>query len=204
MANIREDPGVAAAIAQERELRQEAWLGAEEDIVGIPVAPLTPRKVFMLGLAGNYYLADSKTEVGIYDQGLFLWVVSQRFQPGAIRARDRFFKCLKKKDVVQTHREIHAYLERSFFDAPTDSGSSGAAPMADWIALIIHEMAHAYGWSIDTALDTPFRQLLQLRRCIQLTTDPEARARLGNRLSDHAKAEFYDRLNTPAPPIPNS
>ena len=196
MGSIRNIPGLPEAISEERETRQDAWLGEEPDICGKPVDPLTPRKAAMLSLAGNFYLAGC-AEPTAYDMGLFMWVVSPEFRPKKIRRRDRFFNRMRKLDTDELHEGIESYIERAFFDGPNQGAADHSAPKIDWIASYVHTLAETYGWSVDQCLDTPLRQSLQLRRCIHISDDPKSALRMPNRLSDPLVEDFLINANAP-------
>lgn len=197
MASIREIPGYAEAVAAERETRQDAWLSEEPDICGVAVDPLTPRKIVFLSLASNGYIMDSP-DPSAYDMALFLWVVSGEFEPKADRKRAKFYKRLRKLDTLDLHAGITDYLARSYFDMPGACAENHTAAKVDWIPLFIHNLAESYGWSVAQCLDTPLRQTLQLRRCIQISTDPASHMHLRNPLSDRVAEDFLINANRAA------
>ena len=205
MADIRDNPAIREAINREKETRQEAWLGLEDPLCGVPVKPLTLRMVLFLDLAANWYVAGGFGSVDftagstvsdwVFNQSQFLWVVSPQFAPGDERARKRFYKSLRKLQPATLHREIERFYGAAFFDAPANNHANSSAPKVDWIAALVHEFASAYHWPADHILDTPLRVLLQLRRCIQISNEPKSASSLPNPESDAATKAYLDELN---------
>jgi hypothetical protein len=194
MVSIRQIPGYAEAVAAEADQRQEAWLALEPDICGIPVVPLTLRKIMFLSLSKNDFVSSHNDTISEYSVAEFLWVVSTQFTPANARARKRFYKSIKRVSIKQAVKEISQYLERSFFDAPIGSTATNhTAPKVDWITNCIHRYATHYSFHPDTTLDLPFRQISQLSRC-QKGDDPEASKTLANP-SDAIAAKHLESLN---------
>lgn len=196
VATIRSFPGYSEAVAAEAQHRQEAWLGREPDICGIPVDPLSLRKILYLNLAKNPFINADHSDYTPYAIAEFLWVVSQGFVEADIKARKKFFKRLSMTRINQASREIADYLERAFFDsAGGGDGKNYSAPKIDWIASIIHRFASDYGYSPSFVLDMPYRQINQLVRC-QKSEHPELSKRLENP-SDQILAKQLEALNNP-------
>lgn len=207
---ISENPAIAKAAAIERERRQEAWLELEEPLLGkVHVKPLTLRHCLYLDLAQNWYVVgfpapfdpscshkpEEYLKAQAYQQFEYLWVVSEDFKPGDEEARQTFLKSLGELDFIALDKAIREFHNAAFFDAPGSGGKDFGCPIVDWVAVIAHQFAAAYGWEYNKVLDTPLRILLQLRRCIAISNDPKAANTIGNPLSDAAKKELLDTLN---------
>lgn len=199
MSSIRNIPGYAAAVDAEREARQEAWLALQEPICGIEMAPLTLRKLLYLTLARNHYVSeDARPSEHLYHIGQFLWVCSIHFREGDLKARDRFFKRIRKLELRPVIRGILDYRSQSLFDLAAAASSNHSAPKTDWISGMIHRFASSYSWTPDRVLDMPIRQLIQLDRCAA-ADDPETRKRLSNPMSDKILMDHLQRLNAKPP-----
>jgi len=192
---VNEIPGYQEAVAYESEKRQEAWLGLEPDLCGLPVAPLTLRKILYLNLAGNPFITG-EGQATTYHVAEFLWVVSQTFQPAHLKARKRFFRRIRKMEIPLAIEGIDDYLAAAFFDSdPGADTPQRSAPKVDWISNCIHLFASNYGWSAERVLDLPYRQITQLNRCLR-AQDPDTYKTLWNPHSDAVSAEWLEKVNT--------
>lgn len=91
-----------------------------------------------------------------------------------IRKR-QFFKSLRHNAGEDAKREIVEYLDKAFYDAPKGSGDKSQTPKlySSWSALLIHEIAAAYGWSLEDIETAPVRKLYQLRKWIHREASPD-------------------------------
>ena len=198
MSEYYQEPGYKEALAREAQIRAEAWLGIEEPICGIEIGPLTLRKILYLEIAGNAFISPVPgKEPAMYDCALFLWVASSDFSETDHKARERFYQepfleC-KVDEAVQGINEL---LERTWFDLPGGQPSSGhKTPVTYWMAGYVHAFSSSYNWNLDTIMDSPLRQMLQLYRCMMIEGNPEAAFTLPNPLTDPFKAAWLERLN---------
>ena len=163
-------PGYSEACAKEQANRDLSFLPWPVPLCGIMARQFTFRHLILLGECGNAFV-DSNKQIDPADVAGFLWMVSLEYSPGP-KARDRFVKKIRDKVVFMAAiKEINAYLEAAFQDAPQSTDGSGKiyyAPAAAYVDLFAAE----YGWSIDTTLSTPIAALFQLLRCLQRRHNP--------------------------------
>lgn len=189
-------PDLTSACLEERHTRQEAWLGLEPDICGVALAPFTPYKALLLDLDRNAVFASSATAIDSYAIGQCLWILSLDFREGDRKARKRFFKRIRALEILPAYQGLVAYFARAFFDQRNGGGASSRPPLVDWIASIVDTFASEYSWPPEQILRTPFRQLLQLNRCMLLRDDPEkGPSQLPNPLTDQLIAAALAAVN---------
>lgn len=151
-------PNLAEAIASEQANRDESFVGFGEIIGGIEVLQMTPKHLLILDGSGNAFATGKTPEAS--DIAAFLWVLNPDFTTDN-KARDNFLLKVKVLSVAELLEGIRQYLEKTFQDAPSGNGSN-QKPYASWIAILIDSFASEYGWTPQTVLETPLRQLYQL------------------------------------------
>lgn len=204
METVQQFEGYREAQETEYQFRLECWLGIEEPICGLPMAPLTLRRLLLLVAAKNPFVRDQGEAFAWqpYHIAEFLWICSPEFVEGpgklAEKARSRFYKRIGKRiHFLEAVSPIRNYVANSYFDLVGGSGSTAQAPLTGWVASIVHRMAAAYGWTVDQVFATPIRQIWQLDRC-QMASDPETYRLLENPLSDRVAMSELERLNAAA------
>lgn len=203
MDTVNQFEGYAEAREAEYQFRLEAWLGLENPICGVEVAPLTLRRLLLLAAAGNPFVCDRQQDFKFepYHIAEFLWVCSQSFIEGpgkrAERARRRFYRSIRRLRYLEAVGPIEEYIDRSYFDLVSGGSSDVSAPKTGWVASIAHRAASSYGWGLSEIMDTPLRQIWQLDRC-QLASDPETANLLSNPLSDKVVLAELEKRNAAA------
>ena len=214
----RDCPGFAEAARREEELRAVPFLGLEERIAGLPVAPLTLRKIQWLTMTRSPFLASLPPDVLIEKPGiavdilLFLWICSPQFQPGNEKAKARFYKthaAVLNMEAAKVCREIFDYIDEAFLDAGQDDGDQRS--YYSTAASIVGYFHRSYGLQIDVwenhwarrlvrmltgqpnILDIPLRIAFQLIRVQQRSANPEAQ--FTNRLSQPKVDDWMKSLN---------
>ena len=185
---LKDIPGLAEKLAdarrREAELRDLPFLGVDLDIGGVAVKQITPRHWLYLDAAGvPFFCAEAMNPVHV---ALFLWILSPKFRPGDIAARDAFLLEIVNVDYAAAVKAIGEFVDDAFLDRPEGGGSS-SAPTTSYVAAIIDMIATGgYTWTKDVILDTPFAELFQYIRRIEqrLYGVP-----LINRFTDRARRE---------------
>ncbi len=177
-------PGYAEALDWEARTREEAFLGHAPPIRGVPVRPLTLRRLLYLLQGQSVFLTGSHQAPDAADVALFLWVCSPDFRADDPTAQAVFIAQLAAGEhagavgnIVAACEEISEYLDASFGDSPaaqSDRREGGKMPITSFAAALVHPFAETYGWTVDAVLDTPLSVLYQMLRRITLSRDPKA------------------------------
>lgn len=212
-----EIPNFQAALDWERDHREMAFLGVVAPICGVPVQPLSLRRLgFLLQGKSAFFFNGVLDEVAVAQ---FLWLVSDRFKPGDLDARAIFIAsettigALLELDAAG--EAIREYLDAAFNDAPAAQAGPASGddePITCFAASLVHVIASEYGWSLDAILDAPLASLYQLMRKIALEYNPKAlfisrrsRKAKGDWLRSlracEAPAELPDASDQPLPPL---
>jgi len=190
--NDFEIPGYDEALAEERRIREEAFLDRPHTICGFKINQITPRLLAVLNLVRTPFIfGGAITEARIAQ---FLWILSAEYTPDAEK-RNSFIESLLKSlggDFDAAIEEIESFLDDTFLDAPYGGAGPKEAPYVCSIAWTVYSMAKApFGWDEARTMDTPLRKSWQLIRCRALDNG----ATLVNRKSDGVTNEWGGKLN---------
>ena len=97
------------------------------------------------------------------DIGVFLWILSPDYVPDPV-AQEKFCERIAKIKIPDALEQIRDYLEMTFSDADTDEKERKT--FANFIAYVIDMFANQYGWTVQTILNMPMRQVYQLSSVI--------------------------------------
>ena len=217
----RDVPGYAEAVRREEEIRTVPFLGIPEHIAGIPMDPLTLRKLQWLTMVNSPFLMKLEPDGLIDKPGIaadlivFVWICSDAFKPGDDRAKKRFLKKnrrimnLPAKQVIQ---EILDYVAEAFMDSGNEDKLSGDQRSYYATAASFADFFHKnYGLEMDlwenrwprrlmrlltgrpNVMDIPLKVAFQLIRVHQKNKMPEIT--LTNRLSSPKIDEWLNTLN---------
>lgn len=188
-------PGLAEAIEAEQRARNLSFLPFAEPICGIEQMPLTFRRFFLLELAQSPFAVGGIAGPG--DIALFLWIRSPQFKAGndwlTRWRRRRFIRSCRNIPFVDALEACRKAVDEAFQDGPSASGKGESGAPAALLAMAVHNIATAYGWTEETILDMPISRALQYARLIQLARDPEAPA---INASDRIVSEYLRKRNT--------
>jgi hypothetical protein len=178
MASPFDDPKVRAAIAEETEIRDAAYLNVPALIEGISVKPLTLRQYMALCLAESaFFCGREPTDA---DAALYLWLVS-----GCHTDQTAFAEQIAHLDFDRICDGIYRQISEALFDAPPSSAADTTARSYYSIAsTFIDLFGREYGWGANETLDVPLAVLFQQLKAISRRNDPKAV--LYNPLSDRA------------------
>lgn len=155
---------VARAQAREEELRDFAMAGVNVVLAGVHVRQMTLRHLLILLAAKNAFLCGGPVRVA--DVALFLWVLSPEFSIER-KARVAFLeRIVRRVRFEKAVRAIDKYVDEALIDRPTGASRNETAPMASFVATVIHEVASSHGWGRDEILDSPIAELYQYLRLI--------------------------------------
>jgi hypothetical protein len=165
--------------AQSRESEDDTflWLGINDDICGVEVRPFTLRILLLLQYSENGFFIGK--EITLDDILQFLWVISIDYTKGPTKGA-QFYKRVGKTLILEDAIiELTEYLEKSLGKRNPDNGdnkdeSTQEKTPEPWIASMIDNVAHNYGWTIDQIIDTPIMQLMQLCKAIRKRTNPSS------------------------------
>lgn len=218
-------PGYAEAVRREEELRAVPFLGVGERVAGLPVAPLTLRRVQWLTLVRSPFLTRLTADVLLTkpdiadDIVLFLWIVSPGFEAGNDRAKKRFYKThgeVMAAEALKVIQELLDYVAEAFLDAGCETldDRNARSYYAEAAGLVVF-FHHNFGLQIDVwensrwrnlvrkltgqpnVLDIPLRLAFQLVRAHQRSKNPEVT--FYNRLSQPKIDAWLTNLNQPQP-----
>lgn len=165
-------PGYREACDNEQANWNLAVLPLPVPLCGISVFQLMPRHVVLLTYCGNPFIAGGRTP-DFADIAFFLWVVSTEYCLD-LKKRDKFVKnWIKRNRACQPIKEISAYIERAYQDAP---GSGGVGRVQYYAPAIyfIDLFGVEYGWSPEQTMNTPLATIYQLLKAIKRRYNPKA------------------------------
>jgi hypothetical protein len=142
--------------------QEEAWLNFNSEIDGVEIKQMSLRHFFILQGLDSPFLTDN--HFTYVDIGIFCWILSPEFQE-CPKARDKFCEKVRKVRIGKAIQDIERYLEITFLDADT-SDVKNKKRYANFVAYQIDTYAKEYGWSADTTMDMPLRQIFQLNNAI--------------------------------------
>lgn len=208
-------PGYAEAVANERLVRDAAFLCRVETVAGFDLRPMTLRHYLVLRLAGSPCLAKTG-DVEPWQAAAFLWLLSPEWTPGA-RARARFMRRCRpfaqpglplfstqraiarwgrqskaaKARLAEVVKGIREFVEETMLDRPS-GGKGGYGPsyysdVCFWWGTLGR---NGYPMSREEILETPLKILFQSLREIT-----ESKGGHVVNKSDGLKAEHLQRLN---------
>lgn len=207
-------PGYAEALAAEAAHRSAAWLAQEEPICGVPIAPITLRRLYLLAHSGNPIAdelgaASSARPTQPFDIAAALWLLSPDFHYASATAdtlghrlrRARFYRRQRRLPAAPAETALRCRLAELLQDLPAATAPRRgplAAPKLGWLSALVHRLAAAYGWQIEPILDTPMRQIVQLLRS-QAAEDSASYAALENPLTTPILAARLAQANARRP-----
>lgn len=172
-------PGYLDAVAREQSERERCFiyslLPITETLCGIEVLPFSPFHFLVLQFSKSPFVVGGlpmETDIA-----KFFWCLSPRYvAPLTVLGRiDRWRsarRCrrLKYRDTIES---IHSFIDDAFADAHGGPRISGEA-ICGASAAIVNSLASAYGWSIATILQLPYKQIWQFKNIIRKSNDPDA------------------------------
>ncbi len=179
-----------AAVAQEKQRRETAFL-PWRSVAGKKVRPLTLRHIDLL--RGIEHPVLTGAIAFPHQLAIVLWMIQPDWQPGS-QPTPEFFKEVSRMNFSDTRDDITNLVDEAFFDLHTvsDSGriveQSKTAEITGWIDFFAHE----YHWTIEQTLDTPFCQLVQLYRQVQIRTGNKSTVISS---SDRIRDEYFRAAN---------
>lgn len=180
-------------------MRERAFLPFARSICGVPVLPLTLRHLTILHAIASPLVVGGEGDLGACAQ--LLWFISpENLLPSPwVSAREvravrkawtaRIWPKLTRRGrtLGALIKAIGQHVSEAMFDVSRPRGRRDSTPASThFCAAVIDEFAAAYGWPVQTLdargqpvhmggiLDTPFAQLVQIRRCRTLRTVPGA------------------------------
>jgi hypothetical protein len=184
-------PGLKEALAKERRLRENAYLGFPEIVCGVKLHQITPRLLAILFRMESPYLDGGS--ITPTETLRLMWALSIDFTKDR-KYRDKwiakYVKWLEKKeyDWEYVHDEVFEYLDATFLDAPQGSDST---PYVCSLAWYEFRMKRMMGWDSERTMETPLRRIYQLMRCEQIT---EGDRTIVNKLSDKVNDDWLNEV----------
>lgn len=201
----------AKAVALDAESRDAAYLDLPQSICGIDVEPVTLRQLVRLMLVRTPFLCAG--EIQPEDIANFLWHISPHYlhpykrglDKGSAmalleitqRRKEEFTAEVMAVPAAAAVKEIHEYLDETFFDAPSGGGTAASnGPMTSFAENVIGIIASNYHWTEDAILDRAMVRNYQSIRHIIQRNNPKAI--IANRRVDKVKGDFLRALNATA------
>ena len=161
-------PGLAAAIEQERHVRETAFLALPEIVCGFEVPPLTLTHVIALSVVRNPFVAGgSITPTDIAE------VLVALTRPTGWQRR-KLLRRLRRMNYAQAVHEVSGYFDEAFQDAPAGSSNPEGTVYYSNAAALVDVFAREYGWNAHLTLRLPLKQLFQYLKAMQRSRDPRA------------------------------
>lgn len=148
---------------------------------------MTLRQFFILDGIESPFFKDG--QVTPADIALFIWILSPEYSPGS-KARDKFLEKITRLDIATAVKDIKIYLSKTFSDSETNEGSE-KKQYANFIAYLVDIFGKEYGWTPETILELPLRQLYQMTTAIS-----ERYARLNG--NNYTKLRAIDMMEAQA------
>ena len=200
-----------ASLGEERQLREEIFLGVNTRICGIEIQEITPFLLARLFRMETPFLSGrtaSRGEIVRFLWALCPWFVGEprkyprsnfwrkltfRKPLSPFATRDAFVEDVTKSldgRWGEAEESIDLFIRNTFMDAPKSGGES--VPYVTGIAWMLFVMAgEPFRWSEEKTLHTPLRKSYQLSRCIRISNG----GILYNDISDKVKARWLDEVN---------
>jgi len=184
-------PGYREAVEREQSNRDAAFVIDRDDLCGIEVLPMSARHFMILDGCASPFLCGGLPTLA--DVGVFLWVMSPGFKPGAAAARDAFLKSIRTVDYANAVFAIREFIDDATADAPEPSALGSRRQVYSWFTDYVDLIAHEYHWSEAEILACPLKRLFQYVRRIQLRKGGKT---LFLNRSDEVRAEWLRENET--------
>ena len=167
------------AFAWEEENRELAFLGLSAPLCGVPVVPLSLRRMtFLLQAKSAFFYGRAPA---LEDVALFLWACSPKFRPGDPERQGEFLTDLcagsALADMDAMLAAIKDYLEAAQNDAPAGqvvAPGKEKEPVFCFVAHLVDPLAKEYGWSLGDIMEMPLALVYQMLRKIALRNNEKA------------------------------
>jgi hypothetical protein len=179
-------PGLAAAIEQERHVRETAFLDLPEVLCGFDVPPLTLAHVIALSVVGNPFIVGgpvAPTDVAA--------VLISLVQPKGL-ARWCMLRKLRRINYSESVKAVSEFIAEAFQDAPGGNGVENQIIYYSNAAGIVDLFAREYGWNAHLTLRLPLKQLFQYFKAIQRHDNPKS---ILFNPSDRVRSEWLVQVN---------
>lgn len=164
-------PGYAEAVALEQSNRELAFIDLPIPLCGVTVNQMTPKHLLLLSGCENRFITGGYPREG--DLETFLWIISTDYRTGQKEMVSWVRKRLKHLDKREAYKDISAYIERTFQDAPASNGVQQKQYTAS-VAFLVDLFGVEYGWTDTQVLNCPIARLYQLVKQIHMRRDPKA------------------------------
>lgn len=179
--------GYESEVEQEQLKRNLVYLDQFEIVCGEPIRNITPRLQAILNSIRSPLLCGGAITRPVIAQ--FIWALHSDYSQRAWWKRRQLRKRLERIPLEDCMRDIGAFIELTFMDAPT--GGREEKPIASSIAWMVYRFRHKpWCMSEHETSNTPLRKLYQELRC----WERENQSVPANR-SDILKTDWLNRLN---------
>jgi len=184
-------PGLAEALAKERRLREDAYLGHPEDVCGVKLNQITPRLLAILFRMETPFLSGGK--ITPEETIRFLWALSVDFTPDK-KTRDKWIAAFIRRIAIGeidwqfVYDSICEFLDATFLDAPQGKDSTPYVCSLAWYEVSMYDLM---GWDSERTMEMPLRRIYQLMRCQQIK---EGDRTIVNKLSDKANDDWMKSI----------
>lgn len=178
--------GYEQAVTEERRDRAIAFLGQPENILGVPIVPMTPVTWEWFRATGNPYVCGGK--IRPMESIHALWLISAAFTAkaedyAAFKSSHLILHAMKLQDA------LFEYFDRMFLDSP--DGREGVPYYAAAASLIYAMAEKPFGWDMERTMKTPLPILFQLIKA----RDKASGEPVCNRKSDKVKGDWLRDKN---------
>lgn len=161
----------AAAVERESQLREAVFLGLPETVGGYELRPLTTLDYTTMHLVRSPFIVGGT--ISKADIWQFLWFQSVKFSPTSIIRRRLFmWKIILNNRQLELLTGVRGFISETLFDLPGNGKSSKA--FYSFIASVVDLLASEYGWTRDSIIKIPLKEIAQYLKAIRLRKDSKA------------------------------
>lgn len=181
-ANI---PGWLDAVKSEAQAHEMAFAAPYDVVAGYPVRHLSLVDLCRLAQLESPFVSDEwpsfasfRLRPALREAAAELIAYQHiEYRPSRRWLNRRRVRALRSMDAVELYSELGGYFERTFTDQqPTNDRKGRASPISHWSGIVgyVDLLGSEYGWTADTVMHMPYRQIIQIVRKIAKRKDPKA------------------------------
>lgn len=180
-ANI---PGWLDAVKSEAQAHEMAFAAPHDVVAGYPVRHLSLVDLCRLAQLESPFVSDEwpsfasfRLRPALREAAAELIAYQHtEYSPNRRWLNRRRVHAIRSMGAVDLYGEIVGYFERTFTDQLPTAGKGRPSPISHWSGIVgyVDLLGSEYGWTADTVMHMPYRQLIQIVRKVVKRKDPKA------------------------------